>query len=85
MSVQRRTATSTKGRSLPWVEGSMAWGGKEAGGQAWGFSFFPGWRGVMGHGHHTGDPLTFHVSHKDVSICPLVNPMLEGAAFEHDL
>lgn len=39
----------------------------------------------MGHGYHTGDPLTFHVSHKDVSICPLVNPVLEGAAFEYNL
>lgn len=32
-----------------------------------------------------GDPFTFHVSHKDVSVCPLVDPMLEGAAFEYDL
>lgn len=39
----------------------------------------------MGHGNHTGDPFTFHVSHEDVSVCPLVDPMLEGAAFEHNL
>lgn len=46
---------------------------------------FPGWRVLTGHRHNTRDPFTFHVSHKDVSICPLVNPMLEGAAFEHNL
>lgn len=46
---------------------------------------FPGWRVVMGHENHTGDPFTFHVSDKDVSVCPLVDPMLEGAAFEHNL
>lgn len=45
----------------------------------------PGWRVVTGNGHHTGDLFTFHVSHEDVSICPLVNPVLEGAAFEHNL
>lgn len=41
VSVQRRTGISTKGRSLPWTEGSMAWGKTEAGGQAWCFSSFP--------------------------------------------
>lgn len=49
------------------------------------FLSFPGWRVVEGHEHHMGYPFTFHVSHEDVSICPLVNPMLEGAAFEHNL
>lgn len=46
---------------------------------------FAGQRVARGYGRQMGDPFTFHVSHKDVSICPLVDPMLEGAAFEYDL
>lgn len=40
---------------------------------------------VRGQRTQTADPFTFHVSHKDVSICPLIDPMLEGAAFKHNL
>lgn len=46
---------------------------------------FTGQRVVRGHGNQMGDPFTFHVSHEDISICPLVDPVLEGAAFEHNL
>lgn len=60
--------------------------GKEAGGQGWAFPPpFTGQRVVRGHRSLMGNPFTFHVCHEDVSICPLVDPMLEGAAFEHDL